>query len=975
MKFHLKKSILIITIISSIFSAYAFNVQDSKISKIEDDINLLDDDSTLEASANNSTSTPTPPDTSNSSTDTTNYTDETSIDDLLSSPSEPISISIIEEHYDENNNPVHNEFHFYQDSNVSSHNLSSKDIDNLINRDMCSEKSNLHNNINDDNRTQSFDCQLPEINDSPTITNNIDNINNSKTHANEQNILDNLLRDDIIDQRQDSAEYNQKIQQNNTTNHNNNTSAIDTFDKYPTTINLARALSSQEVKQEILETKDSIIQEKKINKKTWSKEKILRTKKEIKFCNTLLSNKIMWLMRKTTHRKLHKAETASKKLKKLWLHNYIFGVFNIVEGSKEKNFISKLGNDLMHIVERDLITRQDYIDKYANTQIIQQYKKDLLKLQKKGLPSLYQEQDRLRDLISKNNNNADITTKICLAIVEKKIFSPITITFHEITHAPSLKEAHTKLKELERNLSEYAKVNNIIHMSDLQKVLIQQHDCDVLKEARDCYTSRSDYITKENQSHISNPVNTVLQNIENRCLPEAHAELVHLNAQVTEGLASLDITDPIAQKKYLIGSFGKDIIEHANNTYKKRNDHQELVNSFIPIDVRNASINILNNNFSFENLSDQFHILTRSVLRNAKLCDIKFIPEIEAAAIESLQVIRAPRNNAEFIFNVTIIDHIPTDMQTKTESIVEGKPTTWQDRSSELFIRGITKFVHNLNPITQASNMGDLVILAGTCVKNVALAAAEEIRDPIGSCKKDFFLAVEACEALVHGAKFAVDLVIGHKYLPPEEYKQRTDRFKNACGAIINAENAVDLVAQVSADFVWGKGFASVSIYLREIDAMSKLGNYAGKVANRIKQAIENSPAAATAEGLALKMSKNLKKASEKIKNSATVQTIIIKVANMKEFFALPFGQVLFPHSFKTSHQYQNFSIYKLTNDIPGTNLKEGFFYYLDSLHRDHLEVFNKKLKVVGVYNLDGTFNQTKFEAARQAGRNIKKIM
>lgn len=100
------------------------------------------------------------------------------------------------------------------------------------------------------------------------------------------------------------------------------------------------------------------------------------------------------------------------------------------------------------------------------------------------------------------------------------------------------------------------------------------------------------------------------------------------------------------------------------------------------------------------------------------------------------------------------------------------------------------------------------------------------------------------------------------------------------------------------------------------------------------------------------------------------------KVANMAEFFELPFGKTCLKNSQKTKRLFQKYSsIYKITQDIPGTTLKEGYTYYLDRFHGDHIEVFNKKLKVAGVYNLDGTFNTSKFEAAKKSGRNIKNLM
>jgi len=50
--------------------------------------------------------------------------------------------------------------------------------------------------------------------------------------------------------------------------------------------------------------------------------------------------------------------------------------------------------------------------------------------------------------------------------------------------------------------------------------------------------------------------------------------------------------------------------------------------------------------------------------------------------------------------------------------------------------------------------------------------------------------------------------------------------------------------------------------------------------------------------------------------------------------------------------------------------LKKGDKLYLDGLHKDHFEVFNKRGKVKDVLNLDGTSNSKKFNLA--SGRRLK---
>ena len=60
-----------------------------------------------------------------------------------------------------------------------------------------------------------------------------------------------------------------------------------------------------------------------------------------------------------------------------------------------------------------------------------------------------------------------------------------------------------------------------------------------------------------------------------------------------KALEERNITDPIAQKKYIEKSFGKNVLEIAHKTYQARSDHKELVKSFMAIDVNQAAVKIL----------------------------------------------------------------------------------------------------------------------------------------------------------------------------------------------------------------------------------------------------------------------------------------------------------------------------------------------------------------------------------------------
>ena len=52
--------------------------------------------------------------------------------------------------------------------------------------------------------------------------------------------------------------------------------------------------------------------------------------------------------------------------------------------------------------------------------------------------------------------------------------------------------------------------------------------------------------------------------------------------------------------------------------------------------------------------------------------------------------------------------------------------------------------------------------------------------------------------------------------------------------------------------------------------------------------------------------------------------------------------------------------------------LKKGDFYYLDGLHKDHIEVFDKNGNFIQVLNLDGTQNLSKTTAGRGRKINVK---
>ncbi|MCB9229488.1 MAG: pre-toxin TG domain-containing protein [Deltaproteobacteria bacterium] len=91
-------------------------------------------------------------------------------------------------------------------------------------------------------------------------------------------------------------------------------------------------------------------------------------------------------------------------------------------------------------------------------------------------------------------------------------------------------------------------------------------------------------------------------------------------------------------------------------------------------------------------------------------------------------------------------------------------------------------------------------------------------------------------------------------------------------------------------------------------------------------------------------------------------------VGNMTEFFQNVFGKQMKSQSAKTTTRVQGQAVYKANSKV-GETIKKGDHYYLDGLHKDHLEVFDSNGKFKHVLNLDGTINVDK--TTKAAGRSI----
>ncbi|WP_225701909.1 hypothetical protein [Duffyella gerundensis] len=95
-------------------------------------------------------------------------------------------------------------------------------------------------------------------------------------------------------------------------------------------------------------------------------------------------------------------------------------------------------------------------------------------------------------------------------------------------------------------------------------------------------------------------------------------------------------------------------------------------------------------------------------------------------------------------------------------------------------------------------------------------------------------------------------------------------------------------------------------------------------------------------------------------------------VGKMGEFLKQPdFGNTVKGNTQKTDQQCQGQSICKATDNI-GDYIKKDDQFYLGGLHKDHIEIFDKRGNFRAVLNLDGSVNERKTQQAEAEGRKIK---
>lgn len=241
----------------------------------------------------------------------------------------------------------------------------------------------------------------------------------------------------------------------------------------------------------------------------------------------------------------------------------------------------------------------------------------------------------------------------------------------------------------------------------------------------------------------------------------------------------------------------------------------ELIDDIQPAEV--SIIDALESCDNFGVLADRLEIILQDVLLRPteSAYDLNF--DIETLVGNSISIIRASSDLPVVIFHVAVVDRVLGDVQMQ----MKPQPTLFE-RSPQLLIRALEKFVTGLNPVTQLKN---------------------------------------AVEFWVGTAHFVADLTVGKCYLTAEQYDQRIKCFWTTLEAIalsnldqLTAEQWVDMGAQLAADMVYARGVAGTIAYLKEIDAVAKAQCKASCIADKLKRGFDivlgKEPILVTPEGI-----------------------------------------------------------------------------------------------------------------------------
>ncbi len=242
--------------------------------------------------------------------------------------------------------------------------------------------------------------------------------------------------------------------------------------------------------------------------------------------------------------------------------------------------------------------------------------------------------------------------------------------------------------------------------------------------------------------------------------------------------------------------------------------------------------------------------------------------------------------------------------------------------------------------------------------------------------------------ALKGTLKYFFEMEFGSLYMSDEQMVARLDQ---ACHTVdvlskfdlsqVTAEQWVEVIATIVADLPYDIATLQVLSLVQDIGALGKVEAALEQLPVRLQKAyklalVEHPELIArTAEGIPIKLTAAelgelslLKNTADKLPGSASR---VAKVANMRQFFTkFEFGETLANNSTKLKRIYKGQTIYRLDKKVNDL-MKKGYHYYLDSLHFDHIEVFDNHGMAKFVLNLDGTQNIAKTQQVLRDARRI----
>ena len=686
--------------------------------------------------------------------------------------------------------------------------------------------------------------------------------------------------------------------------------------------------------------------------KAWRESKIRKYNCILPIIDALKSGRVEQLMNDIHYADYDTANKAFQELKALFS---VDGTY-ICDNAYPVNL---LGVDILRIAADGFTTRGDFIVNHMGKECldeIQQFSRLCNVLQKKNdiaaLENLYK---RLAIKVSLNEmpNMAD---EICFAIAERAFKDPINLTFGKIRHG-SWNEACAALSDLEAQVEPMIEQppRIIPEQEYLRESVMYNSRIDRTAVAQKFHKARPDYRPLPNsKSTVSNEHIAIT---ESRSLPEVHEELVDLNPQIEQKIEENNCEECIEQQKCLEKTFEKEF--------------------FIPIDVQNITADILTRSDSCHAVANGFEIIARQVLGNASLCNLQHVADMQVSIDQSLDIIRAPKNDVEFVFHVATVDHVLTDLQTQSEVVAEGGPTLWE-RTPGLLARAVTMFVLRVNPVEQAKDWGSLALMGVNLLEQGVLAVGDAALHPITTAEKIYYATEKVCEFVINTACFTSDAVSDIYHLAPEErlqrmndYWQKAEVFYKTIEPHLTAENIVDVTATITADIVAGKGFCSVYRYTKDLHVLSKVNQHATKMVKSFKRAIDthltDNPVVVTAEGIVFKMSsgmKNFDKVPREIINStktlleSVYAPIALKLKEeidlIRQTIKLPFGFAEFSHK-QIKIAYEHILGLEIYLTKKGKIALSGFHHdYQNAIEKSRVIDFTKKIiDENGCYKVD----------------------